>query len=130
MKGVSSTSAEHVAKTLKMMQWALSNGYCISPKAGEVAARGGHLEMLKWLKENDCLGYKEVYVAAAKGGHLEVLKWLGADGWSSSKDVFAAAAKGGHLEILNWLEETDCDEDIFSWSRGNYILEFIISLFY
>ncbi len=132
MKGVSTTSTEHVVKTLKMLQWALNNGYFISPKAGEVAARGGNLEILKWLKENDCLGYKEAYVAAAEVGQLEVLKWLddnGCQGSTWATDVFAAAAEGGHFELLHWLKDNDYEKNINIWeSQGKLSLEFIFPL--
>ena len=68
---------------MKVLRWAIANGFPWSSCCSKAAGKGGHLDILKWEYENGLLlrTHRKWLHYAAKGGHLELLKWAITNGF-------------------------------------------------
>jgi len=84
---------------------------CLSSRAIQSAAAGGHLDCLVYLHENGCPVYRSASSSAAQNGHLECIKFLHKKMHSISFDGVETACVGGHFDCLEYIYNNYADYD-------------------
>jgi hypothetical protein len=98
-----------VLPSIKLLKFAQAQGYHLSSKICDVAARACDLATLKRMTRL-CKCLHSAGNAAARGGRLANLQWLCKKGFEWEEDCFEHACFSGSMEVLQYLLEAGCPE--------------------
>lgn len=102
------------AGSLEALQWLVTHGSPLHPRAGVRAAGAGHMSCLRWLFEQghfvqaDGTPLPELGAPPARRGDLATLQALQESGMRWTAGVLAEAVAAGQLPVVQWLRARAC----------------------
>jgi hypothetical protein len=88
--------------SVRMLRWAVAEGFPLRSDACAAAAEGGHHDAIEWLRAAGCRWGEDAMRAAAQAGRLETAQWMRSRGCPWGDRSVEAFAASGCVAGLQW----------------------------